>query len=78
MPRWIVEEDRVDDVIDLVRAECVVGAGYPYALETADALTVLSKADRDRFYAWFEQFASNQGVTLLRTGKAQSKLVRRM
>jgi hypothetical protein len=64
-------------MIDLVRAECVVGTGYPYAIETADALAVISQQDRQRFHALFEQFATRTGLGLTRARKALSKQARR-
>ncbi len=33
--------------LDIVRAECVVGTGYPYAIETADALAVIERCRTD-------------------------------
>jgi hypothetical protein len=77
MPYWIVEAGLAEDVLDLVRAESVVGAGYPYALETADALAVISHADRERFYSLFEQFAQQSGLELVQARKAASKGTRR-
>ena len=32
----------LERVVDVVRAECVAGTGYPYAMETADALAVIT------------------------------------
>ncbi len=77
VPRWMVEEGCAADALDLVRAECVVGAGYPYAVETADALAVISQPDRERFYGLFEQFVQRSGLHLVQARKAASKLVRR-
>jgi hypothetical protein len=78
MPRWLVEEGRAAAVLDLVRAECVVGAGYPYAVETADALAVISQQDRERFYLLFEQFIRRSGLpSLTQARKAASKEMRR-
>lgn len=77
MPRWLAEAGQADDIIDLVRAECVVGVGYPYAIETADALAVISQQDRQRFYALFEQFARRTGLKLTQSRKSMSKLGRR-
>lgn len=77
MPRWMVEAGLAEDAINLVRAECVVGAGYPYAVETADALAVISQADRERFYNLFEQFARKSGLELVQARKAASKVARR-
>jgi len=77
MPRWMVEDGVTEDALCLVRAEAVVGNGYPWALETADALAVLRMEDRERFHQLFEQFARQYGISLQRTTKMQSKLVRR-
>lgn len=77
MPRWVLEANCVDDIVNLVRAECVVGAGYPYAIETADALAVISQPERQRFYALFEQFAAQEGVQLTQARKMRSKQARR-
>ncbi len=78
MPIWLWEEGRSQQVLDLVRAECVVGAkGYPYAAETADAVAVLQMIDRNRFYALFQQFAEAEGLYLNQSRKSLSKAVRR-
>ncbi|MCC6455519.1 MAG: DNA double-strand break repair nuclease NurA [Caldilineaceae bacterium] len=77
MPHWIVDEGLAEDVLNLVRAECVVGGGYPYAAETADALAVISHADREHFYRLFEQFARQSGLELVQARKAASKVARR-
>jgi hypothetical protein len=77
MPRWMVEDGVAEDALCLVRAEAVVGNGYPWALETADALAVLRMEDRERFLQLFEQFARQYGLGMQRTTKMQSKLMRR-
>jgi len=77
MPRWLLESGRADDIVDLVRAECVVGSGYPYAVETADAVAVISQQDRQRFYAYYQQILQEAGMTLQQTRKAVSKQLRR-
>jgi hypothetical protein len=78
MPIWLWEEGRAQEVLDLVRAECVVGAkGYPYAAETADAVAVLQVLDRERFYALFQQFAEVEGLFLNQSRKSLSKASRR-
>ncbi len=77
-PRWLVEdEEELERMLNLVRAECIVGNGYPYALETADAVAVISLQDRERFYATFQQFAEKEGLTLRYSRKALSKRMRR-
>jgi len=77
-PRWLAEdESELERVLNLVRAECIVGNGYPYAIETADAVAVISLQDRERFYATFQQFAEKEGLALRHSRKALSKRVRR-
>ncbi|MCS7260462.1 MAG: DNA double-strand break repair nuclease NurA [Anaerolineae bacterium] len=77
-PGWLLEDwARMERILDLIRAECVVGNGYPYVLETADAVAVISAEDRQRFYAVFQQFAEREGLTLRYSRKARSKAIRR-
>jgi hypothetical protein len=91
-PRWILDADPgtpakawvsgqvpslLDRVVDLVRAEVVVGCGYPYALETADAAAVLTAEDRMSFYRLFHEFARANGIQASLPGKSISKLHRR-
>jgi hypothetical protein len=77
-PGWLLEDSTtLERIFDLIRAECVVGNGYPYALETADAVAVVSAEDRQRFYAIFQQFAEKEGLRLHYSRKARSKATRR-
>jgi hypothetical protein len=73
----MVEAGYADAALDLVRAECVIGAGYPYAIETADATAVIQQADRERFLALVQQFAEREGLAFGQTRKLASKLTRR-
>ena len=78
LPRWLVESGEAAAIVDRVRAECVIGAGgYPYAIETADAVAVLQQADREHFYALFQQFAEQQGMPFHLSRKQLSKQARR-
>jgi len=78
VPRWVLEAGELDRVLDIVRAECVVATGYPYALETADALAVITLEDRERFYRLFQEYLSDKlGLELRYSRKAFSKRGRR-
>ena len=77
IPMWIHRQGLLDEVLDIIRAEVVVGNGYPYAIETADAAAVISTRDREAFYALFQQFAERQGIKLHVSQKAASKARRR-
>lgn len=76
-PRWVLDAGLMDRVLDVVRAELVVGNGYPYALETADATAVLTAEDRIRFFQLFHEFARSSGLEMSLPGKSLSKLHRR-
>lgn len=76
-PRWVVEEGHTEDLMQVVRGEVVVGNGYPYVIETADALAVITAEDRRRFYQMFQQFADHNGIRLGVASKIQSKGRRR-
>lgn len=77
LPRWLLEAGELERVLDVVRAECVVGNGYPYAVETADAVAVITMQDRERFYRVFQEFAEKEGLALRFSRKAKSKQGRR-
>ena len=77
VPRWVVEDGELEHTVDVVRAECVVGNGYPYAVEAADAVAVITMQDRARFYRLFQEFAKREGLPLRLSRKAASKQGRR-
>ena len=63
--------------VDTVRGEVVVGNGYPYAIEAADATAVITTRDRETFYAVFQEFAERERLDLRIARKAISKAQRR-
>jgi hypothetical protein len=76
-PRWVFDEGVHDNVIDIIRAECLVGNGYPYPVETVDAVAVLSTEDREFFYKIFQEFAKDNNLSLRFSKKSISKRMRR-
>jgi hypothetical protein len=77
VPRWVIEAGLLDGVIDTIRAEIVVGSGYPYALETVDAAAVLGNEDRMAFYSIYHKFARASGLRTSIPMKTVSKAHRR-
>lgn len=77
IPLWVLERELLEQVINLVIAEVVVGNGYPYVIQSADAAAVISSRDRDAFYAIFQRFAREQEFGLRISQKAASKSRRR-
>jgi hypothetical protein len=77
IPTWVAEEGLIDEVSDTVRAECVVGNGYPYALETADEAAVITARDREHFLRAVQEFADANDLSFRVSRKAISKMHRR-
>jgi hypothetical protein len=77
IPSWIFEAGLLQEVLDAVRAECVVGNGYPYALETADAAAVITAQDRARILQTLQMFAEQEKLGFRISRKAMSKSRRR-
>lgn len=77
IPSWVFEAGLLEEVIDTVRAECVVGNGYPYALETADAAAVINAQDRARILHALQEFAEREKLDFRISRKAMSKARRR-
>jgi hypothetical protein len=77
IPLWVLERGLLNQVIDLVIAEVVVGNGYPYVIQSADAAAVIDSRDRDAFYAIFQRFAREQDIGLRISQKTASKSRRR-
>ncbi len=77
-PGWMLREGRLDETVDWVRAEIVAqGNGFPYAIETADEVAVLTMKDRDRMMALVQDFAIEHNLRLDWRAKSRSKRLRR-
>ena len=77
IPSWIYEKNLLDEVLDVVRAECVIGLGYPYALEAADQTAVITMRDREIFLRALQDFAMREKLNFNVSRKAASKGRRR-
>ena len=77
VPVWIYENGLLDEVLDVVRAECVIGLGYPYALETADQTAVITMRDREVFLRALQDFAQREKLNFEVSRKSASKGRRR-
>ena len=78
LPRWIWEAGLAETVINQVRAEVIVGSGYPYAIETADQTAVLQSRDRQIFYRILQDWAAQEQLQLSLSQKMMSKARRRL
>ena len=76
-PRWMLDDGLLEPVLDVVRAELIAGNGYPYAIETADSVAVITMQDRQEFYGQFQEFIQRQGMKFTFSTKSISKSHRR-
>lgn len=76
-PAWVYRAGLVRELLDVVRAECVCGLGYPYAIETADQAAVITSRDREIFLRAVQEFAHQGGFSFRVARKLASKMRRR-
>jgi hypothetical protein len=76
-PRWMLDDGILEPILDAVRAEVIAGQGYPYAIEAADAVAVITMQDRAEFYGLFQTFMQKQGLKFTFSTKSVSKSRRR-
>ncbi|GAB4216782.1 MAG: DNA double-strand break repair nuclease NurA [Synechococcales cyanobacterium] len=77
IPVWVVEQGLLDWVVDVVRCEVVIGAGYPYVIETADQTAVLQNSDRYQFLRLLQTWSEQNAIRLSLSRKTVSKMQRR-
>lgn len=77
LPLWVYESERHERILDWVRAEVIVGGGYPYVIETADQVAVLKNDDRQMFYRLLQDWAEQENLKLRLSRKMTSKVRRR-
>jgi hypothetical protein len=77
IPLWMYEAGIADRAIDWVRGEVVIGSGYPYVIETADQVAVVTGADRQAFFKLFQDWAKSEDLKLHLSRKMVSKMRRR-
>ncbi len=74
IPMWVYEAGLMNEVANVVLAECLIGNGFPYPIEVADSIAVIQHAEREAFYDYLEkQLDLGLGQSL----KLRSKTVRR-
>lgn len=77
-PKWILDEPKLfEEIINIIRAEVIIGKGYIYSIESADSIAVLTNKDKNTFYDIFSQFADKYQLNFTQSQKLTSKQKRR-
>jgi hypothetical protein len=77
IPRWVWDAGRLNQILDWVRGEVIIGGGYPYVIETADQTAVLQAQDRQLFYRILQDWADRSQIQIRLSRKMVSKARRR-
>lgn len=77
LPAWVYERGLLNEIVDVVRAECVIGLGYPYPLEAADQMAVIASRDREIFFRSLQDLAARGDLGFSVSRKDASKSRRR-
>ncbi len=77
IPLWMGESGQLTRHLNWVRAEVIVGGGYPYGIETADQTAVLQGQDKQIFYRILQDWTEQQAINLRLSRKMVSKQRRR-
>jgi NurA domain len=76
-PLWVYQSGRIEQILDWVRGEIAIGAGYPYVIETADQVAVVKAEDRQAFFRIFQDWSEKEDLNLHLSRKMVSKMRRR-
>lgn len=77
-PLWLYEEkEYFKHVLNIIRAEIIIGNGYIYSIESADATAVINSKDKKVFYQIFSEFAYKNNLNTNLSQKSLSKNKRR-
>ncbi len=72
-PKRIIEQGRVEELADMLRAQIIVGAGYPHAIDQAHHEANVSMGDRETFFGILQQVAESKGIDIGTSLKAAKK-----
>jgi hypothetical protein len=76
-PAWVWAQGRMPQMLDWVRSEVAIGSGYPYVIETADQVAVVSNSDRQMFFKILQDWADEESLKIRLARKVVSKMRRR-
>jgi hypothetical protein len=65
----------VDNIADIIRAECVIRSNYPDILMRAHEAAVIRMSEHDLFYGMLENFCKVNGIQIHRSAKDFHKML---
>lgn len=76
VPKWVFESGKLEDIADVVRAECIIRPGYPDILHRAHEYTAISQSEAEQFNKILYGFADANNIRIYRSTKEMYKGIR--
>ena len=72
-PAWVSQKGLVQELVDVVLAQCVAGRGYPLTLKKAHDLAVITTRNREQLYRLVRTFLNREGMEFATSSKSLLK-----
>lgn len=76
VPRWCADEGLIEDIADVIRAECIIRPGYPDIIHRAHEHAAITYSESELFNIMLEGFARKHNINLFKSEKAFNKQLR--
>jgi hypothetical protein len=73
IPRWVYEAGMVDDIANVIRAQCIVRPGYPDIIHRAHEYTAINQSEAEQFDRMLDRFAATNHITIYKSAKELNK-----
>jgi hypothetical protein len=75
LPRWAYEAGMVDDIANVIRAQCIIRPGYPDIIHRAHEYTAISQSEAEQFNKMLERFAEASQIRVYKSAKEFNKRI---
>jgi len=76
-PAWVQKDGMLDNIADIIRAQCIIRGNYPDILMRAHDACVIRTSEHDLFYGMLENFCKVHGIKIHRSAKDFHKRMNR-
>jgi hypothetical protein len=73
VPKWAYEEGIIEDIANVIRAQCIIRPGYPDIIHRAHEYTVISQSEAEQFSRMLDGFAAASGIKIYKSAKELNK-----
>ena len=73
VPKWVYEAGMIDDIANVIRAQCIIRPGYPDIIHRAHEYTVISQTEAEQFSRMLDRFAMANDIRIYKSAKEINK-----